>query len=163
MAGQRKVTFGERLFSRIDDNAYLQEIYNNILYNYSIRLFKLEGLEDRPVNMEDALTFADILSKSCGTNFSEIHKARAQEMVALLHDMYPGNDEINYYFGSILVNTGNFLGLKRLMPEYESTSLMERMSMHLNREYLSVPTDKESFFFPAQKDIFDSFSKPCFS
>lgn len=163
MAGQRKVTFGERLFSRIDNNAYLQEIYNNILYNYSIRLFKLEGLEDRPVNIEDALTFADILSKSCGTNFSEIHKARAQEMVALLHDMYPKNDEINYYFGSILVNTGNFMGLKRLMPEYESTSLMERMSMHFNREYLSVPTDKESFFFPAQKDIFDSFSKRCFS
>lgn len=163
MSEYRKVTFGEQLFSRIDDNAYLQKLYRNILYNYSIRLFKLDGVEERPVNVEDALTFADILSKSCGTNLSEIHKARAQEMVALLHDMNPGNDEINYYLGSVLANTGNFLGLKRLIPEFESASLLDRMSMHFNKEHLSVPTDKETFFFPAQKDIYDSFTKHCFS
>ena len=84
MSDFRDVTFGEHLFSRIDDNAYLQKLYHNILINYSRRLFRLDEIEEQPVNIGDALTFADVLSKSCGTNLSDIHKTRAQEMVALL-------------------------------------------------------------------------------
>ena len=30
MSDFRDVTFGEHLFSRIDDNAYLQKLYHNI-------------------------------------------------------------------------------------------------------------------------------------
>ena len=40
MSDFRDVTFGEHLFSRIDDNAYLQKLYHNILINYSKRLFR---------------------------------------------------------------------------------------------------------------------------
>ena len=65
MSDFRDVTFGEHLFSRIDDNAYLQKLYHNILINYSKRLFRLDEMEDQPVNIGDALTFADVLSKSC--------------------------------------------------------------------------------------------------
>lgn len=87
MSDFRDVTFGEHLFSRIDDNVYLQKLYHNILINYSRRLFHLDEMEEQPVNIGDALTFADVLSKSCGTNLSDIHKTRAQEMVALLYDI----------------------------------------------------------------------------
>lgn len=45
-------------------------------------------------HIQHALTFADVLSKSCGTNLSDIHKTRAQEMVALLYDMYPQNEQV---------------------------------------------------------------------
>ena len=113
MSDFRDVTFGEHLFSRIDDNAYLQKLYHNILINYSKRLFRLDEMEDQPVNIGDALTFADVLSKSCGTNLSDIHKTRAQEMVALLYDMYPQDTQVKYYLGSVLANTGNFLGMNR--------------------------------------------------
>ena len=102
MSDFRDVTFGEHLFSRIDDNAYLQKLYHNILINYSKRLFRLDEMEDQPVNIGDALTFADVLSKSCGTNLSDIHKTRAQEMVALLYDMYPQDTQVKYYLGSVL-------------------------------------------------------------
>ena len=56
MRNFRDVTFGEHLFSRIDDNAYLQKLYHNILINYSKRLFRLDGMEEQPVNIGDALT-----------------------------------------------------------------------------------------------------------
>ena len=35
--------------------------------------------------------------------------------------------------------------------------------MHFNMDYLSVPSDEESCFFPAQKDIYDSLCRPYFS
>lgn len=159
----REITFGERLFSKIDNNEYLQKLYHNILINYSKRLFHLDEIEEKPIDIGDALIFADILSKSCGTNLSDIHKTRAQEMVALLYDMYPQDVQIKYYLGSVLANTGNFLGMKRLTPDFENAFLLEKMSMHFNMEYLSVPSEKESRFFPAQKEIYDSLSRPYFS
>lgn len=163
MSDFRDVTFGEHLFSRIDDNAYLQKLYHNILINYSRRLFRLDEIEEQPVNIGDALTFADVLSKSCGTNLSDIHKTRAQEMVALLYDMYPQDEQVKYYLGSVLANTGNFLGMNRLTPDFENASLLERVFMHFNMEYLSVPSDGGARFFPAQKEIYDSLSRPYFS
>ena len=129
MSDFRDVTFGEHLFSRIDDNAYLQKLYHNILINYSKRLFSLDEMEERPVNIGDALTFADVLSKSCGTNLSGIHKTRAQEMVALLYDMYPQDEQVKYYLGSVLANTGNFLGMNRLTPDFEN-------ALRLSTEFL---------------------------
>lgn len=163
MSNFRDITFGEHLFSKIDDNAYLQKLYHNILVNYSKRLFHLDEMAEEPVDIGDALIFADVLSKSYGTNLSDIHKTRAQEMVALLHDMYPQDEQIKYYLGSVLVNTGNFLGMKRLIPDFENTSLLEKMFMYFNMNYLSVPSEEGSCFFPAQKEIYDSLSRPCFS
>ena len=163
MSNFRDVTFGEHLFSKIDDNAYLQKLYHNILINYSKKLFNLDEMEKVPVDIGHALTFADVLSKSCGTNLSDIHKTRAQEMVALLYDMYPQNEQIKYYLGSVLANTGNFLGMKRLTPEFENASLLEKMFMHFNMDYLSVPSEEGSCFFPAQKEIYDSLSRSYFS
>jgi len=163
MSEFRDVTFGEYLFSKIDDNAYMQKIYHNILINYSKRLFQIDEIEEQPVDIGHALTFADILSKSSGTNLSDIHKTRAQEMVALLYDMYPQDEQIKYYLGSVLANTGNFLGMKRLTPEFENAALLEKMFMHFNMDYLSVPSEEELRFFPAQKEIYDSLPRSYFS
>lgn len=159
----RNVTFGERLFSRIDENEYLQKIYHSILFNYSKKLFSLDELEDEPINIEDALSFADILSKSSGTNLADVHKTRAQEMVALLYEMYPQNELIKHYLGSVLSNTGNFLGMNRLTPDFENATILERAFMQYNMKYLTVPSDDEALFFPAQKEIYDNLTRPFFS
>lgn len=57
MSEFREVTFGEHLFSKIDENAYLNKLYHNILWNYSKRLFQLNEKEEKPVDIDDALTF----------------------------------------------------------------------------------------------------------
>jgi hypothetical protein len=116
----------------------------------------LENIQEKPVDIDDALSFADILSKSTGTSFSDTHKIRAQEMMALLYDMYPDNDDIKYCLGAVLANTGNYLGLNRMMPQFESASVMEKLFMYCNMNYLSIPTDKNEHFFPAQKNIYDT-------
>ena len=166
MSEFREMTFGERLFSRIDENPYLQKLYRRILFNYSKRLFQFDELEDKEINLHDALTFADILSKSYGTSLADMHKTRAQEMVALLYDMYQGTDEaeeIKYYLGSVLANTGNFLGMGRLTPDFKNPTFLENAFMYYNMSNLRIPTETEGRFFPAQKEIYDNLERDYFS
>lgn len=159
MSGYRDVTLGERIFSKINENAYLQKLYHKILFNYSKRLLNLDELEEEPINIKDALVFADILSKSCNTDLADIHKTRAQEIVALLHSMYPDNEDVKYYLGSILSNTGNYIGFNRLTPDFISPSILQQISDRFNMDYLSISSNDGAHFFPAQKEIFDGLSK----
>ena len=82
-------TLGESIFKDIESNEYLQEIFNAILYNYSLSLFKLQNKEQISFSLVDALRFADLLSKSTDPIKSEHHKVWAQEIVALLSTLYP--------------------------------------------------------------------------
>jgi hypothetical protein len=41
VANRNTVSLGNVIFDDIDKNPYLNELYENILYNYSLRLFKL--------------------------------------------------------------------------------------------------------------------------
>jgi hypothetical protein len=53
------VMLGDNVFKDIELNEYLQEIFEAILYNYSIELFKLSK-ERRQFNVKDALRFSDL-------------------------------------------------------------------------------------------------------
>ena len=163
MSEFREVTFGEHLFSKIDENIYLNKLYHNILWNYSKRLFQLNEKEEKPVDIDDALTFADILSKSYGTSLADVHKTRAQEIAALLYEMNRDNEDVKYVLGSVLTNTGNFLGFNKYTPEYHGATVLERLFAHFNMEYLTVPGEEAARFFPAQKEIYDSFEQRFFS
>ena len=159
----RPVTLGEHIFSKIDNNTYLQRLYSRILYNYSRQLFSFDNIPEESINIDDALSFADLLSKSCGTNLSDIHRTRAQEMVSLLHELYPQNEDIRYCLASVLSSTGHFLGMRRIKPDFENVSFLENLFMRHHMEYLKVPTDGERTFFPSQKHIYDGISSPYFS
>ena len=114
MIDQKFVSLGEVIFSEIDSNPYLNELYENILYNYSINLLNIDSIK-KPVNVDDALRFADILSKSNikDTKKSDKHKLWAQEIVALLKKLEPENQIVDYYYGSVLSTIGNYRGIKR--------------------------------------------------
>ena len=62
----RNQTFAEALYSDIDNNEYLNEIYESLLYNYSIHIFRIQK-QPKEVNIKDALQFADLLAKSTMT------------------------------------------------------------------------------------------------
>lgn len=57
-------TFGEIYFEKIDSNEYLNSLYEDILYNYAQKLFGFSRNNQRQISVENALRFADILSKS---------------------------------------------------------------------------------------------------
>ena len=80
----RYATLGEYIYANIEDNKYLHELYETILFNYSMDLLN-DVQRKKTIKKEHALQFADILSKSYGNPNSEKHRAWAQEIVALLN------------------------------------------------------------------------------
>lgn len=65
MSQSEKVRLGDVLFQGIDENDYLNELYKNILYNYAITTLRITNIKQlRGINVDDALRFADLLSKS---------------------------------------------------------------------------------------------------
>lgn len=159
----REVTLGEKIFSEIENNEYLNELYENILLNYSQHLFKLSNIKEVEIDVEHALRFADLLSKSVGTRSSDKHKTWAQEIVALLNYIYPNDERIKFYMGSVLSNTSNYRGMTMMTPDFEEATLFDRLYSEYNMEYLTIPADSEYRFFPSQKAVYDNFNKQYFS
>ncbi len=155
--------FANALYNDILDNSYLRELYDKILRCYTLRLFQ-KGTE-LPTEDEklDALRFADILSKSVYNQDSEIHKSLAQEIVTLLDYLYPQDEDVEFYAGSVLTNTGNFRGRDILSPDYRGSSLFEELYSELMQEYLEVPGDETKHFFRSQKQVYDHFEDQSFS
>ena len=100
-------TLGDMVFKDLEINEYFQELYSSILKNYSIHVFGIKTISPDAINLNDSLRFADLLSKSTDKKKSDEHKQLAQEVVALLNTLYPDNEEIRYYLGSVLSNTSN--------------------------------------------------------
>ena len=82
-----KKTLGEAIFVDIESNAYLNELHENILFNYALKLFQIQGGQ-KEYNLKDALRFADLLSKSTHPTNSDSHKMWAQELVILIYKVY---------------------------------------------------------------------------
>lgn len=92
-----ETTIGAVLFDGIEENPYLNELYDAILYNYGRQLFGLTNLPEKEISVPAALRFADILSKSVHTQNEETHKLWAQEIVALLNALHPDDELIQYW------------------------------------------------------------------
>lgn len=164
-----ETTIGAVLFDGIEENPYLNELYDAILYNYGRQLFGLTNLPEKEISVPAALRFADILSKSVHTQNEETHKLWAQEIVALLNALRPDDELIQYYLGSVLTSVSNFRGVSLKAADYVSeTSLTEssprsarntcasrkqRMSISsaLKRKYTRSLTNRTSVIQPPHR------------
>ena len=132
-------TIGQRIFSEIDDNPYLNKLYSGLLYNYAIKLFKLTWVEERPVKLMDVLRFADLLSKSDDPEKAELHHTWAQEMIALAEELNGESKVLRVFKDSVLSSTGNYQGLDLQfekdsdykVPRYDP---LEQMFFEYNKE-----------------------------
>lgn len=69
------VNLGESIFNEIDHNDFLNSIYDNMLYNYALIKFNLTNIrQKREVDIDAALRFADLLSKSTHSQKADDHK-----------------------------------------------------------------------------------------
>ena len=155
--------FGDVLYRDIEKNTYLNELHGNILYNYSLMLFGNITTAKRQINISHALRFADLLSKSVHPERAEKHKIWAQEIVALLNALYPENETIKFYIGSVLTNTGNYLGLGQCTSIFAGTNLLDRTYNEYIRKLMSIPADPKLHFFKSQKIVYDELDKQFFS
>lgn len=164
MSDQNKIRLGDAIFNDIDDNDYLNVLYDNMLYNYAISKLHLEKLRQaRDVDVRAALRFADLLSKSTHVTKADDHKMWAQEIVTILLELYPENEDVSYYAGSVLSSVGNFRGMENIDTRYSESSLQEKAYAIFCEEYLKVPAESDKMFFIPQKNIYDKLGSPYFS
>lgn len=158
----RYATLGERIYSTIDDNTYLHELYETILFNYSMN-FIGSPTRKKALRKDHALKFADVLSKSYGHPNSEKHRAWAQEIVALLNATYPEDAMIKAYATSVLANIGNYRGLQLIKTRYSNTCFLNDLYHSFDLNYLQIPHQEDKYFFHSQKKIFDHLEDKYFS
>lgn len=156
-------SLGDALYEDIEKNLYLNELYNNILFNYSLSLFGNSKIEKKNINVNHALRFADLLSKSVHPQKAGTHKIWAQEIVALLHALHHSDPTIELYIGSVLTNAGNYRGLVQHKSVFEGTDLLDQMYNEYIRGLMRIPADPELYFFKSQKDVYDEFKEQFFS
>ena len=156
-------TLGNIIFTGIEKNEYLNEIYESILQNYSIKLLSIKNQQNKQFDINHALRFADVLSNSFGTKNSEKHKVWAQEIVSLLYDLYPNNETVKYYFGAVLSNICNYRGLSFSNSNYKPISLLDELYETYKKEALKISSLEDGYFFKSQKDVYDGLSDNAFS
>ena len=152
-------TLGYAIFTGLENNEYLNEIYDALLHNDFLRLFSINDTVPKAVSKEDALRFADLLSKSVNTEQSERHRSLAQEIITLLDMMNPNDEDIQYVMGSVLSSTSNYLGLQHSVPDFQENNVFERLSDEINRDYLRIPSQQNGFFLRSQKAVYDHMSE----
>ncbi len=156
------MTLGERIFSNIESNDYLQELFETILYNYSLQLFCLDE-EPRPLNYTDALRFADLLSKSTDANRAERHQTWAQEIIALLLKLYPNDKTVQYYAGSVLSSVSNYRGLAINSNKYIPADMLDQAFEQYKKDLLRIPFSDDKYFFQSQKRVYSALTRNQFS
>lgn len=161
-------TLGQAIYEDIDENVYLKEIYENILYNYGARLFKNSAdkmVLEMPIDIDDALRFADLLSNSTHPTKGDAHKIMAQEMVALLQELYPEDLRISYYLSGVLSNIGNYRGLSLAKNKevVNQQSFMDRLCQQYDMDKMRIPADDEKQFFRSQAQVYERLTDQYFS
>ncbi len=157
-------TLGDSIFNDIDNNPFLNALYNNILYNYAITKLNLQKKKElKTVDIIASLRFADLLSKSTNTKNKDKHKTWAQEIIILLNEIYPNNEDIKLYSDSVFTNTGNYQAKKIIKSEYNYSATLENIFNEYQNEYLKIPSEPDLQFFTAQKIIYDHLSDDYFS
>lgn len=151
------VRLGDHLYERIDTNAYLISLYEDLLVNYGLWRLNINLDQQRTITEQDldaAMRFADILSKSTHPDKRDDHKNLAQELVTLATTLYPNNALVQRYAATIFTTLSNYPALAQLdaAPEH---SVLDEAFETFQRRYLQVPGNTGLTFFAPQKEAFD--------
>lgn len=163
MLTPRNQTIAETIYTDIDKNEYLLELYSELLRAYTRKLFSRSTPVFDDKKLSDLLRFADILSKSTCPEKAGMHKVWSQQIIALLDKLYPNDYKIGFYKYSILTACNNFQGIKHSKFTYSNTSVFDELVEVSDKEYFRVPNSTTDYFFEDQKSIFDGFSHQYFS
>lgn len=163
MGSESKSTLGESIFSDIERSPYLNEIYEGLLYNYALKIFNIPDGISMPIDIDDALQFADILSNSVNNSRISQHKIWSQEIVAILRELYSDNPKIDVFMNNIMSNNGNYRGLSIVDSKETELPLLERIYAEVDKANMSIPAEPDKQFFKDQKKVYAHLSDPCLS
>ena len=161
MAAKR--TFGEVYFSELNQNSYLKQIYEDILYNYALKVFHFTNRKKKEIPIEQALAFADLLSKSNHPTLADEQKMWAQEIITMLLYIYPEDEKVSFMAGVVLEAVGNYQGFDIAKSSYRGTDILDRLTAEFKKDYYAIPGEDDKYFMVAQKKVFDRFTTEYFS
>lgn len=156
------INVGDLVFDDIDSNGFLHELYANLLHNYGLHRLGLTRRTPMDVDVEAALRFADLLSKSTHPHRRDVHRVWAQEIALLCHILYPNNRHTKAYVPAVFTTLGNYPGLRQLEAASDAGILAAAFEAYQS-EYLSVPGIAGMKFFAPQKQIYDRLATGEFS
>ena len=159
----RNATLAEAIYEELENDDYLLEIYHSLLHNYALRILNVDETDD-PVNKQDALRYADLLSKSTHPQKSDQHKVWGQEIAILMSFMYKDDPEVKYCLGSVLSAAGNYRGLQsKTMQGFEIVDVMDGLYYSYDKAMMAIPGEEDSYFFHDQKKVYDEMDGKLFS
>jgi len=161
MAEHTYETIGNKFFTELESNEYLKELYRDLLVDYSNFLFN--QTTTFTANVEDCLRFADLLSKSVGSEYTEKHKTLSQEIVSLLLAIYPNDKKVKTVATSVLTNVGNYQGINIIEADLSNFPYLDKLFIEFDKRTLSIPYQKDMYFFHPQKHIYTHFDDMAFS
>nr|DAX71918.1 MAG TPA: Chromatin remodeling complex ATPase [Caudoviricetes sp.] len=159
----RNATLAEALYRDIEKNEYLQEIYGDLLYNYSINLFHSDRRQ-RDIPIADALRFADLLAKSTYLMTADRDHLWGQEIAILLRLLYPEDEAVKYYLGSVLSSVGNYRGLmSKTIEGFHSEDFFDSVYYEYDKEEHRIPGKEKEYFFNDQMMVYKGLEEKFFS
>ena len=161
MAQETNITIGNRFFTDLENNEYLKELYKQLLIDYSNFLFHQNVAP--AVNVADCLRFADLLSKSVGSDYTEKHRTISQEIISLLLALFPDNKKIKTVATSVLTNVGNYQGINIINADLSNFPYLDKLFIDYDKKAMTIPYQKDMYFFHPQKYIYKHFNDLAFS
>lgn len=92
-----------------------------------MKVFSFKKRAKRHIPKIDALTFADLLSKSNHSTLADSQKMWAQEIVTMLHYLYPDDPTVTYMTGVVLANLGNYQGQKLIDSTFDGIDALSHI------------------------------------
>ncbi len=159
----RKLTLAEALYSDIESNESVNQVYDALLYNYSRGILRLD-IPYKEFDVNAALRYADILSKAADVKGYEKYNLWGQEFAILLSLLRPQDERVKYILGTVLSNMGNYRGLKSPSVDgFESIDVFDGLFYEYNKSKLKIPGTEDEYFFFDQKYVYDNLQQKYFS
>ncbi len=105
----------------------------------TIQLFHTDR-RPREIPLNDALRFADLLSKSSYLPTADRNHLWGQEIAILLRLLYPNDEAVKYYLGSVLSAVGNYRGLRsKTIDGFNSKDFFDNIYYEYDKEEHLIP------------------------
>lgn len=150
---QVKRTLGDWIYSDLDQNKYLQKLYNKLIMEYA-KLLQGEYYFLNVNEIRHLLRFSDLLSKSSDKMKEDFHKNIAQNIVCIIEKLYPQDVLNKIYLGSVLNNVNNYVGVEGKCENYKNADIVEGIREAIIKERHRLPDEcGTNMYFDAAQGV----------
>lgn len=149
--------FAEFLYKNILQEQSFQDLFNDLLINYTIKLVN-NSSEKYDLKYNKLLRYADVLSLS----EEEEHQNIAQQIVIILSQLFPDEKNIKIFKENVYRNVSNFASIdllkdKNLLPNSDKSFLFD-LIYNTHKIQNNIPNSNKSFF-DTQMAVFNSLER----